>query len=67
MKWIPTSERLPENEEGVIITFLDNHGKPDTDFDYYDCYRHRWEEHSYVKAWMPLPEPWMGEEDEDSD
>lgn len=62
-QWIPCSERLPEDGDYVIVTVWEG------------CvmiawrYRNEWETESFslddgeVNAWMPLPEPWKGEEE----
>jgi len=60
-RWIPVTERLPEenmwticqNDAGAMMI-----GKHDTEFGwmfpaYFDG----------IVAWMPLPEPWRGEEE----
>ncbi len=62
--WIPVSERLPEEDERVIVTCLDIYHEPDVDVATYDRYSEWFKR--YVTAWMPLPEPWRGE-DETSD
>lgn len=70
-KWIPCSERLPEpNEEaadGFIKAYLVQDGRwMDVARWNGDC----WIAWGYgtalinVTAWMPLPEPWRGEEHE---
>ena len=60
--WIPCSERLPESDEYVIITILDNRG--DTPYRYADfgwyldkanCWIVDAEQRTDVIAWMPLP------------
>ena len=78
-RWIPTSERLPENKSGseyydsVIVT-LDN-GRV-TEGCYVDRYEEWWvdaedgEHYSInatgnVIAWMPLPEPYKGVKEND--
>ena len=67
--WIPCSDRLPNSRETVIVSIRDETG--DTRYDYT---AHGWlttdkeywivddEINNYVIAWMPLPEPYKGEE-----
>ena len=69
-KWIPASERLPEDESYILVSF-ENSTMPDIA---------RYEENNeggtfypgddevsysnyglFVNAWMPLPEPYKGE------
>ena len=69
--WIPCSERLPENDDWLIVTVLDECG--DTPFRYTDfgwyldvgkCWIVDSEQRTDVIAWMPLPKPWKeGESD----
>ena len=69
-KWIPCSERLPDNPSPVIITVLWH--KP---YDNYEVtigeYWNETEgwgnwENAEIVAWMPLPEPWKGGENNDT-
>lgn len=60
--WIPCSERLPENDDFVIITILDEHGDTPykyTDFGWYldaaKCWIVASEQRTDIIAWMPLP------------
>lgn len=69
-EWIPVSEKLPEEKREVLICTSD-------EFIYIGEYEvwtwadglGTWTESveyrtiSDVVAWMPLPEPWKGEED----
>lgn len=73
-RWIPCSERLPSNSDDVLITIKGN------DFvssgAYAGYYSNRWwymcEDGEVtdvpiladVLAWMPLPKPWKGADDD---
>lgn len=63
-RWIPVSERLPKPDEEVFVYLWGNvphlasvnsEGQWETDQFYLDA-------DDTPKAWMPLPEPWKGEE-----
>ena len=75
MKWIPVSERLPEpnnvykdvlpyylvqNEYGdmMVATFIKSNGEARV---WQQIYQYG-EITDEIVAWMPLPEPWKGEE-----
>ena len=67
-RWIPASEGLPENDDWVIVTILDEWGDTPwtyTDFGWYleaaSCWVIDAEQRTDVIAWMPLPEPWEEE------
>ena len=67
-RWIPCSERLPDDRTEVIVSCHDDSG--DTPFDYTSC---GWmitdgeywivdnDINNFVVAWMPLPKPYKGE------
>lgn len=66
-RWIPCSERLPEDDTEVIVSCTDDSG--DSEFSYTTVgwhFKGIWvvcNERSYfVRAWMPLPEAWKGEQ-----
>lgn len=65
-EWTPCSERLPSEEEqdeelGVLVTLGNGYSGLQYDW-YHDGYWYDW--NGFVVAWMPLPEPWKGADDE---
>jgi hypothetical protein len=61
-RWIPCSERFPEEEQKVFVSLESASGEK---FVRYDRIRDgKWWlfETESVKAWMPLPEPYREEE-----
>lgn len=68
-QWVPASERLPENDDWVIVTILDESGDTPwrySDFGWYlkeaNCWIVDAQQRKDVVAWMPLPEPYEEEE-----
>ena len=64
--WIPCSERLPSEDEqdpelGVIVTLGNGYSGLQYDW-YHDGHWYDWD--GFVVAWMPLPKPWKGADDE---
>lgn len=63
--WIPCSERLPEDGQGVIVTVDDNVYEIKVGSCIYSNGRfHSLYNDLTVTAWMPLPEPYKGGDDE---
>lgn len=66
-QWIPCSEKLPEEDERVLVT--DEDGEIEIARYEYNAWAEdptaEWWDGEYrvfPVAWMPLPEPWKGEE-----
>ena len=62
-RWIPVSERLPENDEMMLVTCRAKNGNVSVNRAYYmDGFWHGSGSMAGVMAWMPLPEPYREEE-----
>lgn len=71
-RWIPCSERLPEDDTLMLVNYVDH--RPDAmdiwigwhDMEnvwYIDGEAHSEEFGNEVVAWMPLPKPWEGDQE----
>lgn len=61
--WIPVTERLPESDDMMLVTARPKKGEPNVNRAFYMAGSwHGSGSMSNVVAWMPLPEPWKGEE-----
>lgn len=61
-QWIPVTERLPEKCKHYLVT-----DSGDVEKAYFGSDKKWWSSQcdnlNGVSAWMPLPEPWKGEEE----
>lgn len=55
-KWIPVSERLPEEEGLYLVAVVNDHERRYSKTAWYHGHRN-WFLHQKVTHWMPLPEP----------
>lgn len=68
--WIPCSERLPEENGNYLVTVEANDGTASIKFQMVDHYGPKWlheGKREKVIAWMPLPEPYKAESEENDD
>ena len=76
-KWIPVSERLPEDAFGCLVTIWDTDRRTQEEYEYVLPYAVGYDGETWndcdgevipyeVIAWMPLPEAYKEEENEDS-
>ena len=61
--WIPCSERLPENRRYVLVTYEYEYGLNDWGITWFGERECKWDSNRNVIAWMPLPEPYKGDDD----
>ena len=70
-EWIPCSERLPRKDGTYLVTYewIGKTGNKYIEIEGIDFEHGRWDCHDYEKvtAWMPLPKPWKGVDDERSE
>lgn len=63
-QWIPVSSmKFPEENKPVLVTHIGRLGKF-VSVDWVNPNTHRWNNTLNVTAWMEIPKPWEGEEDE---
>lgn len=63
--WIPVAERLPDKDGRYLVT-CSKIGAWIVDWNIWHCEpKPGWLWEQGVTAWMPLPEPWEGEEKND--
>ena len=64
VRWIPCKERLPENRLYVLVTYKYEYGLIDHGITWYGQVEGKWNTSREVIAWMPLPEPYKGGQDD---
>ena len=64
-RWIPVKDHLPKRGQDVLATYDDGVESrlipANYDDGWFDCCFNREVEPQYIKAWMPLPEPYKEE------
>ena len=67
-RWIPVTERLPEEDSDILVTYVEKDEKRIVPVNYgcgtwFDCFFNKVLNQVGVLAWKPLPEPYGGEAD----
>lgn len=66
-RWIPCSERLPEENGNYLVTVEANDGTAQLKYQMVEHYGPKWlheGKREKVIAWMPLPEPYKAESED---
>ena len=63
-RWIPCSERLPEKDGLYIVSVINDHNRIYSKTCWYHGHE-KWFARQDVIAWMPLPEPYREDGDND--
>ena len=68
-KWVPVTERLPEEDGTYLVTVRDEDLGFTTDYAYYSTDDNQWSLDDEwldgdIVAWMPMPEPYKPESEE---
>lgn len=62
--WIPVTEAMPDDDDLMLVTCQSKNGTRSVNRAYYDGqFWHGSGSMAGVTAWMPLPEPYGGEQD----
>jgi len=62
--WIPCSERLPEGNLYVLVTYKYQYGLMDIGITWYSERENKWCDARPIIAWMPLPAPYKEDTDD---
>ena len=66
-KWIPCSERLPDEKGEYLLTLEMRDGTYECDMDKFNGKKWQYYHKGEVVAWMPLPKPYINNKEEQHD